>query len=280
MITEYKPTSRDIICEELGINDDVVKLTRQIIQQINQSQKDIPWTPTEHENIEMKNIQISCPYDNTMLNVNCHFYKLLKEIDNQKLSELKTNARYNKTTNTIIINGFVYKNLLIANFYEGLQHEIEHFFHFNKMQPRSEKTIELYNLAQQCHKFGVPQLDCIADIIYSSRKFEQQAYLNGAYAKIMQYDFSSNSSVDEYRNFILKYTKLGLNYRNICYIMDKLSHYNEQELETLIKDWFGKFGFNLHKIKKLGNQTIKKLERQIERLIVKIQKDNQNNLEN
>lgn len=268
-MSEDKPL-RQLVCEELGINDALKNATDEILDLIRKDLSQIKPKQTSNPNVSFKESSINYNFGNLNIQINYRIYNLNDE--SLWSNDLKNHAFYNKQNKSITLIGHSIRGHLLVPFCEALQHEIEHLFHFNKMNVHQEKSISLYQTA----RLGLISTNrieqCLGCIIYYSRKFEQQAYLNGAY-KFFISALETNASLNRYIENV-PHTKLGKAIETLINEMEYFKSIDKNLMSNAINQIYKKYDLNYNSFLKIGQKAIIKLKNQLNRAIVKAMQDN------
>lgn len=266
---------KQCVNEELGINNDVVQASYRIIEELKEDMKNVP-------KMYFSNIDVA----------------------SHKLGRFKTNAFGNEINVTYRItnfrdkyyydlgrdkvthypNGFDYKNMTLMvdilsisgkidekTCSDTIQHELEHLFQEIK-RDKSFGEDELYKMANFLKTYyrNDPTAYKIGDLIYFSRQCENDAYVNGLYALL----------VDNYKNHhwptasVIQGSDLYAGLKR----MKENKQWLEQNKETeQVKELFKSINRNVsitpEKLLKFVEKSEKRLMNKTGKVIVKVQKD-------
>lgn len=155
---------------------------------------------------------------------------------------------------------------------ESIQHELTHAFENFKRKSVPYKNLGRYQIAYNYLKSNPPtdiiknEAQAIAIIIYISYNFEQRAFYNGAYRKLMHrgeefwHDFSNAIQETQFFQWQIMLTKAYL------YL------YKKGETMTVI-DALKDYGLGYLQILKIAKTARKNLKRMMARLIQKVKSD-------
>lgn len=163
------------------------------------------------------------------------------------------------------------RQIISKTLYDTVQHECEHFFQELKIKKSFNITGSLYNFA--VGNLGSPneQLFVLSNIIYLSRKFEQEGFANGLYG-YLYHNLSKDSNADIGS---LLYTS---DYRNMMERLKEcqeyiVEHSNDGMLLMYIDRYFKKYGLNYNRFVKLSTEAFKKIKRKMVETLIKVKKD-------
>jgi len=177
----------DLIKEELGISDEVKRITHEIEKKFNDEVGEM--TENKHGIFFVDDLKVEWKlllFDNienfsTWYSINSEEYK-----NGYSTSE---NTMYL----TVIAIGDEYN---ISDTLDTIQHEVEHYYQ-TKMKKGSLST-EKYQLAVQYFQSNNQYLSNFSKLIYFSKRFEIDAYVNDAYNSVRY------KRVNSYEDFIEK----------------------------------------------------------------------------
>lgn len=258
---------RKAINENMTINDEVARLSSYVGLDIL---KEIPKTKmTRDENnnpIKMGNFTTELDGINITVNWTARFYW------SKNLSKIQNNtAKCNPANRSITVFVFVVDNKIDkGSLFESIQHEISHLFEIG----RRGKPYRKQGSYDRAYKYLINQENknynsiayMVNAVLYISFTFEQRAYANGAYAKLMNSDDYGNG----FENAI-KHTKL-FDYLLALYyyypILKTIPSSNNQ-LATELNG----HGLDRRKFLRITRVAIIRIEEIISRIMEKAKKD-------
>ena len=191
----FDESLQKIINEERGISTELQNLTYDIYDKIADEIKSNKISMFYSNDIRYKSGEFS--YDNFLgrtIKIKYHYYNFISsEAYRLKCDKINYICRaindYAVEITVYAISGTIQK----VNLLESLVHELEHLYQYNKAG-KVFSANEVYEYAlklkKECGKWTLPY--CIGDAIYLSRRYEQDAYMNGLYTKLMNCEFPSD----------------------------------------------------------------------------------------
>lgn len=254
-----------IIAEELGINSKVSLLSDYIIREIKKSVINTKTSPSNLEDISIKENKIEVNgFENPITIVyKCFIYKDENsyKMNHQRMVQYFISSKTIYDTihlNIECVGGYFMPQTLDDTIY----HEIEHIFQ-KKMMGKSFGGKELYKRALRLKRIKDEYANAIGNIIYLSRKFEQDAYVNGLYGLLKtekDVNYCLNNS-DVYNGLL----QLKKDY-------DLLLNSNENDISPWI-NIISDLGYDKNKLLNEANRAIKNIYRKIGRVIAKYNND-------
>ena len=178
------------IKEELSINTEVVSITKKIIKTIKEK---IPTfdKQTFKEGVTINNFSFKYPLENKHITISVKHYNFFSKyyynIYNNDIDFSCSSICDGDSINFLIINCYSISGALnIEDLSDSVQHEISHIFQGNKGSRNITNNNTLYNNASANLNNKNEDIKNIAYAIYSSFDFEQDGYVNGLYAQLMQ----------------------------------------------------------------------------------------------
>ena len=245
-----------IITEELGINDEVSRISYYLTKEA-----------------------VNNPDDKQLYRIvlNGEAWGVVINISNvEKNSDIQSEERdYNGITffsNRIIqitayrVNGKIKPN----KFREVVAHEILHAFNIATSKKdgfiRTERNFNIYKKAVEEIKNGVNDINkYIGYVIYLSNKFEANAFENGLYSFLMSCDLMYFGDEKKAMTESMFYKRLVILIKANKAIKD-----NKEEATRIIETIYGK---TFKWLEKLSEKSLKNCRRQIGRAVVKFRKD-------
>lgn len=266
-----------VIKEELGVADEVIKITNEIYDEITSHIKNIKSTVVENgcglkegdfvkEVCEKKltvffkqyNFKDKTFHDNY---VKKHGNSVFDSVSSQQYK--KGRLLYNMISiNFITISG----HLNVNEIKQDIQHEIEHIFQQSKMN-QSFGNDDLYQLVHK-HIYSTNEIEwSIAIILYMSFNFEIEAFANGLYSYITANLYNGNINSlfrksDAYEKLIQVNQAIQIIKNNI--------HTNEFKKNVEI---YKDFDISQNNILKIAEKTLKQMNWRFGRAYMKAQDD-------
>lgn len=262
---------RRVLNEELGINQEVYDASNQVFELIQNDLKKHNIQGVELSGVNGKvysNIVKSFMH-NQEIKVLYRFYYFDTENDylvykkqNPSITQAETNVTDNADEFLIKVNYVVCDGVLNNMLFDHMQHEINHAF----QQIISGKKYTYGQIRKKIEKlpkdaFSDKEIRCASFILYMSRNFEQDAFVNGLYASLMRdksYDINNSGAVHNLRQL-----KGAIRMLSSCQDDDK---------------FILNFGITKNRIVKYGEKAATRLIRLINRVIFKYGKDTGNDV--
>lgn len=171
----------ECINEELSISNEVRDASNRIIYEIKLFVKKLKTEPTEIQGVSKKEGQFSIKVLNKDIKINLYYYNFFnRESYNKNYDKIRkiNNSTINITI--LAISGTIDPRFVNDTVY----HEMEHIFQKSIIQ-KDFGGKDLYNHAINDKKSSNPYSKALGEIIYLTRKFEQDAYINGLYGLLM-----------------------------------------------------------------------------------------------
>lgn len=194
-IIEIDEGLKKIINEEKGISKELQDITYDVYNKLTDIIKSNKISTIHSNDVRYKSGEFC--YNNFLgrvIKIKYHYYNFISA-DSFKLKSNKVNY-INRTINDNAIEITVYAisgTIQKVNLLEGLVHELEHLYQYNKANKvfsKSDVYVYALKLKDECEKWTLPY--CIGDAIYLSRRFEQDAYVNSLYTRLMNCVFPSD----------------------------------------------------------------------------------------
>lgn len=269
---QTKNELKNIINEELTINNEINLLTTSIYSEIKKSIKNVKYSPLKQDVsfgiLHLKNINIF----GLKFSIKIAIYNTnKKEFYKQMCDEYDCyNGYTNFTDNIININIGVLSGSRYIDFEGILQHEIEHVFQYTKKNNQINTKIgqsiykKAFNIIQNSDNYNKYQFYC-AYLIYCLSDNEVDAFVNQLYRDIV----NGNALNDEP---IIQNSTIMQNYLNCKKILNNLDINNSFYQMALMS-----IGFDTEKKQKqfikYCNNALKRMINKIGKTIVKARKD-------
>lgn len=210
-----------ILLEELGISNEVIKITSMIKNEIandyiqnNNNPENLRWLHlSSNESVSVFKNALTVKFKSTEIIIN--YYVINRDIceDSTVRKFINTyNSKFDLKTNKLILFLIADKKKIYWNVCsDTLQHEIEHWYQQYRKGNELIKFNHLkkYNNHLELINSDNPFKHNIGLIYYYSEKFEHDAIMNGLYNKIME--VNSISFVEKPENILKEF----LHYKNI-----------------------------------------------------------------
>lgn len=272
-----------VIKEELSISNDVAytcfQIGPKILEDVRQS-----WDGMTYDKDGKRNVSISKQYKLTIKNkelninfvINCHDFKDKKSLltvmgDNCHVDSTST-FRGNTRKCVLIINfNFItIHNKPLNDFYQDLQHEINHLYQQycdGKPYPSNTKYLNVISHMQtninneESIGYKVSRLLYILDIN------EQDSNVNGMYAYVKNVFNDENNDLTDV-NELYKNTK---SYEILCEAYDLIDFFKKNNTNEDVLSEIKKYGFNsTDKFIKTIEELLRRFVKKIGRIIVKL----------
>lgn len=258
------------INEEHSIADIVTALTDAIGKDILDTALRSKSTPTQADCFTFKRGTVEDVYYNTGLKFDWYYYSFCDEIYkrqyNRKILTFGVNASKKTITVPIVaIKGKIDKR----KFYEGLQHEIEHYYERLNRKFKQYSNYDMYNAAVNILEKPLTKYEYeVAFCVYMSAKFEQTAFANGLYQYLMKSD---------YPNDLMNNLEGSVYYENLYELKrlrSKLDNYKlDHPLMKAAINRFSYYGLTYEKLLKMVDNTINAITHSIGRVVSKAKDD-------
>lgn len=253
VINEEQGISRELECITYDVYDKIVDDIRQHKVYIIYS-NDIRYRYGEfiYDNFFGKQIKI------------IYYYYNFTSAESFKLNLKKVNYIC-QTINDKVVEVTVYANsgtIQEVNLLDSLAHELEHMYQYTKANKVfSEDKVYEYALMlkDKCEKSTLSY--CIGDVIYLSRKYEQEAYLNSLYTILMNCDTLSDFETTLYHSEVYEILRL------LKFYLSEL-----KPIKTFPTD-LQKMGYTHHKFIKECTKAIEYMQWKIARVYNKATND-------
>lgn len=262
-----------MIIEERGIAFEVTEIVNSIGKEIENNINQTSSLPYNINGITFKKGQNTINKFNIDISVWWNYYSYSSE-DLMKLYPPKKINSFNKTLKTVYltivaINGIINRQ----DMYESLQHEIQHLFEIEK-RGKTYNDTDLYQFATKILAQPLTEYETIlANIIYLSRKYEQNAYINGLY----QFLIKAENLMD--LDNLLMDSRIFKGLMVLKTYVKKLESIDKNH--PLVKSALNRYNTFFHnpykEILKLGTNAIDEITRKIGRTISKVKDDVKDN---
>ena len=254
---------REIIKEELGISETVIKLSREfynkMIEVIHSSDN-----IEKNETMIKKTVPMQFFIDDVKVSSNIVYRNFLSK-DYSKLYEVSyvtdgtsfrvTDKLYFCFINVYAISGNIVKEKAM----ETIQHEIEHIFQQVKMGKGFEND-SMYAKIKDDMESGNESRSKIGKMIYYTLKSEQEGFNNGLYAYLMDIN-------QPYSDTLLNNSEVWQIYLFLKETFKEIN--NNLEMKNIFNEYFCNYGITLKSIEKEINNFLHR----IGRTIIKVQQD-------
>ena len=254
---------RNIIKEELGISEEVIKLTKQFYDEMIIAIKNC----TEQEKTETC-IKKICSMKFTINNIKISssiIYRNFLSKEYNKLYEMPyitdgasfrvTDNLYFCFINVFAISGTIVKEKAM----ETIQHEIEHIFQQIQMG-KGFGNDSMYIKIKSDMESNDENRSKIGKLFYYTLKSEQEGFNNGLYAYLMDIN-------QPYSENLLVQSESWKNYTFMKETFNELQ--NNIEMKNIFNEYFVNYGIKLNDIKKEINNYLHR----IGKTIIKVQQD-------
>ena len=193
-------TFNKLLTEEMGIIRNVQTDTTAIADKIKHLIKNTASSPTSFDMTTYKNgifqIDVTTSVDGNVsqskktINVKWYYFSFSDEQTKEDaITKIPMRTSYNKSINTLSIVVLAIRGVIDSNTLEdSIAHELTHNFqtHLKGDKLLSNDNIKAkYQAANRNFVSSSESVRVIASVLYLTYKFEQDAFLNGAYAYIM-----------------------------------------------------------------------------------------------
>ena len=254
---------REALYENMTINDEVRKISISVGNRVMEAIPKSPMTKDESGN-RIKTGEINFVRGEVRINVSwsARFYDS-KDLGNMPNNTAISNfARHFIKVNVVVVDGKIDK----AGLFESIQHEVHHLFERFK-RGKEYNDMDRYRLAyNNLLEYQDTITYKVCSILYIAFTFEQRAYLNGAYAKLMNSDDYDNG----FENAI-KETKLFQFLGAVKYFYGYIKELplDNEELKDILTD----LELDRKRFLQMAKITIIRIENSIARVIKKAKKD-------
>ena len=206
----FSNTFNNLLTEEMCIIRNVQSDTRVIVAKIKLSIKNTSSSPTSFDMTTYKNgsfqIDVTISVDGNVspssiiIKVNWYYFSFSDgQTKKDYITKIPMRTSYNKRMNTLsvvvlAINGIIDNNTLE----DSVAHELTHNFQsiLKGGELLNDKTKANYQTANRNFASNSENVRIIASVIYLTYKFEQDAFLNGAYAYILS-EYEKNYDITD-----------------------------------------------------------------------------------
>ena len=271
---------RGVVNEELGIHGDVIKISFDIIREIEKQIKVIPkqyfpYIPgVSYRRGDFKYTAFGKTIDIEFRYCNFRDKRYYKKYVNK--IENFTNG-FKLSTLTLRIDIHAISGQIIENtFSDTVQHELEHFFQEDKIGKSFSEDNEMYKVARFSKDYygnvlGDETAKNIGNIMYFTRKCEIEGYVNGLYALLVKNYKETGYNTSTILETSPIYQGLLELRRNKEWLLKNQNDINVKNFIESIR----KKGLNItfEKIIKFADYADREIVKRIGRTIVKAQKD-------
>lgn len=209
---------------------------------------------------------------NNEINIQIIYYNFLdKNFYQSYINKLNRFNGFDYASKTLKITVLsISGNIILSDLTDTVQHELQHFYQQLKSKSIFNQKNNLYNYAIKNIRSDNIFLNKICRLIYLSRKFEVEGYINGLYA-YLKYVLSSNRNVDVYEE---------LTHNDVYFVLEEIKEIrrflilNKQnkQLNNVI-DMFSQFKINYNKLIKIADYAIETLKIKIGQTIFKVKQE-------
>lgn len=265
---DIKKIVRQVLNEELGINNEVLKFSNDAISKISNSSK-LMVQNSDVINNKVGSDTIYYNYNGSSITIIYSVFSFKTNNDYINYCETVKDLRNASTMSTskaddtlVRINYVVFENGDNNLFYEQIQHELNHVFQqifqkgkykYGKIRTNIEKNKKEINLDKE--------LKCASFILYMSRNFEQDGFANSLYGLLL----NCNGDINAIKN--------SGTIHNLRQLQNALRLFKNVDDN---KKFSRVFGASKNRIVKIGEKSLDRLHRLINRVIFKYGKDTGN----
>lgn len=271
---ELEESMTYLIQEELGISNTVLNNSKLIINNIKLALVKTKSKPFSEDGLEYKTGLLPKNEYIDLPDVEWRYFdfpnedSLLKHVRNIAFS-----TKYNQLTDKLTVAIFAIKGVIEdRTLYDSVAHELEHRYQIeqsgdNLIRTDKSKTIysNIISLKNTNNKVAI----AIGDVLYASYKFEQDAFIHGAYEFMMQ---KNKEGIDPYVSYketdayaVLLKLKYGLG------LLSTIKKEDKNKISSFIKQTLD---YNsLDDILTLGEKALKRYSRKLARMYSKVIKD-------
>ena len=206
----FSNTFNNLLTEEMGIIRNVQSDTRVIVDKIKLSIKNTSSSPTSFDMTTYKNgsfqIDVTISVDGNVspssktIKVKWYYFSFSDEQTKRDyITKIPMRTSYNKSLNTLsvvvlAINGIIDNHTLE----DSVAHELTHNFQsvLKGGELLNDKIKANYQTANRNFASNSENVRIIASVLYLTYKFEQDAFLNGAYAYILS-EYEKNYDITD-----------------------------------------------------------------------------------
>lgn len=255
----------ECINEELSISDDVKNASNRIIYEIELFIKKLKTESTDIQGVSQKKGQFSIKVFNKDLKINIFYYNFFdRDSYNRNYNYIKkiNNSAIDTINITILaISGTIDPRTLNDTIY----HEMEHIFQKSIIQKYFGGK-DLYNHAINDKKSSNPYSRALGEIVYLTRKFEQDAYINGLYGLLM----GDDNDITYIVTHSDVYKKLLDLQRSYYFILNA----NKEDINFKIAiSGYQQFNYSYNRFIKEATKAIKYINNKIGKIIIKSKND-------
>lgn len=267
-----------LLKEEMSIANDVYIVSRDISIMLRKEIEKAKTKPYNKDGITYKCGMFVYPFDfDKELGIKWDYYNFISEkAFEREYGKIEYKNSFNKAGDTINITVFAIGGNIDAHSLEDtIMHEVEHKYQSSKSGKELLKTdrdkVAYSNAAINKLNNRNRAIKAIGNIFYYSKKFEQDAQVNGAYAYMMKrYEEENIQPSLTYKETeayaVLKKLKMDINY---C--INNVNEYNKKTVDMYVKQIYG--DYTIDKIVSLGNKTIERLSKKLMKVCTKAQID-------
>lgn len=273
----FSNTFNNLLTEEMGIIRNVQSDTRVIVDKIKLSIKNTSSSPTSFDMTTYKNgsfqIDVTISVDGNVspsskiIKVNWYYFSFSDEQTKKDyLTKIPMRTSYNKSMNTLsvvvlAINGIIDNNTLE----DSVAHELTHNFQsiLKGGELLNDKTKANYQTANRNFASNSENVRIIASVIYLTYKFEQDAFLNGAYAYILS-EYEKNYDITDAYEKTEAYNSL----QSLMYYLDIMHDaLSNNHVGNVTKDHCkSEYNMSFEKILAIGEKAYSRYSRKLARM--------------
>lgn len=273
----------ELLTEEMSIANDVYIVARNISQILRKEIEKGNYIPYNKGGITYKSGIFEYLLDfSEKVNIEWQYYDFVSQkIFNKEYGKIPYKNSYNINTNTISITIISINGKIdIHTVEDTIMHEIEHLYQTNKSGKELLKTdkdkVAYQNASINKTNIQNNAIRAIGNIFYFSKKFEQDAQVNGAYGYMMKrYQEEKIPPSLSYKE-TEAYAALTKLKCDINYCINNVNNRNRVSVNSYIKQIYG--DYTIEKIISLGEETIIRLSKKLMKVCAKTQIDIERNI--
>lgn len=277
---ELRYSINECINEELGIADDVITASITIIYNIKRMINSLKSSPTQMDGTSLKEGKVDYTIWNKNIVIKFLYYNFYDVSYYKKYhDEIKKKYKNGVIGNTISLVIFAINNKIDPRtLNDTLYHELEHFFQ-KTMSGKPFGGAELYQQAETDKKSTNKYLRAFGNIVYLSRKYEQDAFVNGLYGLLTSH---GKDSFDIDINYCVQQSDVFGALIELQKSYNMILNANKDDSEFIdALNKYKTFGYNYNRFTKEAFEAINEIKRKIARTIKKFKSDmdkiNENN---
>lgn len=273
----FSNTFNKLLTEEMGIIRNVQSDTRVIVDKIKLSIKNTSSSPTSFDMTTYKNgsfqIDVTISVDSNVspssktINVKWHYFSFSDgQTKKDYITKIPMRTSYNKKMNTLsvvvlAINGIIDNHTLE----DSVAHELTHNFQsvLKGGELLNDNTKANYQTANRNFASNSENVRIIASVLYLTYKFEQDAFLNGAYAYILS-EYEKNYDITDAYEKTEAYNSL----QSLRYYLDVMHDaLSNNHVGNVTKDHCkSEYNMSFEKILAIGEKAYSRYSRKLARM--------------